>query len=85
MRYASKIGLVLRVRLDPQTGSKDELTNGSSETGKESVERLRGKEDGKSACQFLQSGSYTKENTSRALARERGERQRKRDVRSFQQ
>jgi hypothetical protein len=40
MRNALKVGLVLRVGLDAEGSSKDELTDTGTEAGKESVERL---------------------------------------------
>lgn len=43
MRYGAKVGLVLRVGLDSQAGGKDELADGSSEAGEESIEGLYGR------------------------------------------
>lgn len=38
--YAGKIRLISRVGLNAQAGCEDKLTNGSAETGEESVEWL---------------------------------------------
>jgi len=39
MTQMLKFALILRVRLDPQTGSQYELANSSTETRQESIER----------------------------------------------
>lgn len=41
MRDILKIGLVLRVGLDAQRGSEDELADGGAEAGEEGVEGLK--------------------------------------------
>jgi len=40
MRDIFKLGLVLRVGLDAQRGSEDELADGGAEAREESIERL---------------------------------------------
>ena len=40
MTDALKLLLVLRIRLDPQTGRENELSNRGAEAGEEGIERL---------------------------------------------